>query len=79
MSVKEIKEAMAKDKILFGIKEALKNSKNISGVFVAKDTREETIEKLEKAGIEFVVLKPKMDITRELNLDFECEVFSVKK
>lgn len=79
MSVKEIKEAIAKDKILFGIKEALKHSKNISGVFVAKDTREDTIEKLEKAGMEFVVLKPKIDLTRELNLDFECEVFSVKK
>ena len=78
MSIKEIKEAMVKKKVLFGIKQALKNSKKISSVFVAKDTREETIEILEKVGIEFVVLKPKADLSRELNLDFECEVFSIK-
>jgi ribosomal protein L7Ae-like RNA K-turn-binding protein len=78
MSVKEIKEAIEKDKIFFGIKQALKNSKKISNVYVAKDTRDETIKKLEKADIEFTVLKSKTDLSRELNLDFECEVFSLK-
>ncbi|MFA4960625.1 MAG: hypothetical protein WC548_03075 [Candidatus Pacearchaeota archaeon] len=78
MSIKEIKEAIEKKKIYFGIRQAIKNAKKISNVFIAKDTRNETIEKLEKAGIEFVVLKPKADISRELNLDFECEVFSIK-
>ena len=78
MSVKEIKEAIEKEKVLFGIKQALKNSKKLKNVFIAKDAREETIEKLEKAGIEFTVLKPKKEISRELNLGFESEVFSLK-
>jgi ribosomal protein L7Ae-like RNA K-turn-binding protein len=77
MSVKEIKEAMEKGKVLFGIKQAIKNKKKISNVFVAKDIREEVIEKLEKDGIEFVVLKSKRELGKELNLDFDCEVFSI--
>jgi ribosomal protein L7Ae-like RNA K-turn-binding protein len=79
MSVKELKEAFEKKKVFFGIKQAIKNSKKIANVFVVRDVRDETVEKLEKAGIEFEVLKSKDDIAKELNLDFTCEVFSVKK
>ena len=78
MSVKEIKEAMEKGGVYLGIRQALKNSKKLKNVFIAKDARDETVEKLEAAKIEFVVLKPKADLARELNLDFECEVFSLK-
>jgi ribosomal protein L7Ae-like RNA K-turn-binding protein len=78
MSVKEIKEAMEKGKVYFGIRQTLKNAKKISNVFVTKDARKETIEKLENAKIEFSVLKSKEDLSRELNLGFECEVFSLK-
>jgi ribosomal protein L30E len=81
MSIKELKEAMAEEKILFGVKQAIKNSKGKSKtkkVFVAKDTRDETINKLESAKVEFEVLKTKEDITKELGLDFESEVFSIK-
>jgi len=46
-------------------------------VFIAKDTRDESVERLEGAGIEFDVLKSRADLTKELNLDFECEVFSL--
>ncbi|MFA5060972.1 MAG: hypothetical protein WC494_01485 [Candidatus Pacearchaeota archaeon] len=77
MSIKDIKEAMEKEKVFFGVKQAIKNKKKISSVFVAKDVRDETIDKLEKAGVEFIVLKPKRELSRELNLDFDCEVFSV--
>jgi ribosomal protein L7Ae-like RNA K-turn-binding protein len=77
MSVKEIKEAMEKGNVLFGIRQALK-SKKLKGVFIAKDTRDETVEKLEAAKVEFDVLKTKAELARELNLDFECEVFSIK-
>ena len=38
---------------------------------------DETVEKLEAAKVEFDVLKSKADIAKELNLDFECEVFSL--
>lgn len=79
MSVKELKEAIDKGKVFFGVKQALKNSKKVSNVFVAKDIRDETVQKLENAGVEFVVLKSKDDLARELNLDFDCEVFSIKK
>ncbi len=77
MSIKEINEAMEKGLIFFGIRQALKNPKKLKSVFIAKDTRDETVEKLEEKKIEFVVLKSKSDIARELNLDFECEVISV--
>ncbi len=78
MSVKELKEGIEEDKILFGIKQALKLGKKAKNIFIAKDTRDETVEKLEKAELEFDVLKSKADLTKELNLDFECEVFSLK-
>lgn len=77
MSVKEIKEAMEKNMVLFGVRQAIKNKDKIKTVFVPKDARDETIEKLEKEGVEFIVLKSKSDITRELNLNFESEVFSL--
>jgi ribosomal protein L7Ae-like RNA K-turn-binding protein len=78
MSVKEIKDVIESRNVLFGIRQALKNSKKLKNVFIAKDTRDETVEKLEAAKIEFIVLKSKEDLARELNLDFECEVFSLK-
>lgn len=76
MSIKEIREAMENDLVFFGIKQALKNKK-LKRVFIARDTRDDTVEKLEAAKIEFDVLKSKVDLTKELNLDFECEVFSI--
>ncbi len=78
MSVKKLKEEIAENNVLFGIKQALKHGKKLKMVFVAKDTRDGTIEKLETAEIEFDVLKLKSDLSKELNLDFECEVFSIK-
>lgn len=79
MSLKEIKDSIEKESVLFGIRQSLKNSKKLTNVFIAKDTRDETVEKLESANIEFVVLKSKEEISKELNLDFECEVFSLVK
>tara|TARA_B100000315_G_C14108010_1_gene376815 strand:- start:201 stop:467 length:267 start_codon:yes stop_codon:yes gene_type:complete len=77
MSLKEIKDSIETESVLFGIRQSLKNAKKLSNVFIAKDTRDETVEKLESAKIEFVVLKSKEEISKELNLDFECEVFSL--
>ena len=78
MSVKEILEAMEEGKVLFGLNQAVKHAKKVKSVFICKDTRDETVEKLESSGIEFVVLKSKEDMTKELGLDFECEVFSIQ-
>jgi len=79
MSTKEIKEGIEAGKVYFGVREALKHKNNIKAVFIAKDTRDDTVEKLEKADIEFVVLKSKADLSKNLNLDFMSEVFSIKK
>jgi ribosomal protein L7Ae-like RNA K-turn-binding protein len=79
MSVKEIAEAMEKGRVCFGLRQTLKNGKKLSEVFICKDTRDDTVEKLEAAKIEFGVLKSKEDVAKELNLGFECEVFSIKK
>ena len=77
MSVKEIKEAMKQGRVYFGIRQALKSAKKLSDVFITKDTQDKTVGRLDAAGVEFVVLKSKADIAKELNLDFECEVFSI--
>jgi len=82
MSLKEIKDAMDEGKILFGIRQALKAGKGKKKlkVFVAKDTRDETIEKLEKGKIKFEVLgrQTKEEVAKELDMGFESEVFSIK-
>jgi ribosomal protein L7Ae-like RNA K-turn-binding protein len=79
MSVKEISEAIKTGKAIFGIKQCTKAKKNLKSVFICKDTRDETVDKLEKEKIEFVVLKAKKEMAKELNLDFFSEVFSIKK
>ena len=79
MTLKELKESVEKGNVLFGIKQALKNSKNIGDVFIAKDTRPETVSMLEASKIEFSVLKPKLELRKELEIDFDCEVFSIGK
>ncbi|MEM4330584.1 MAG: ribosomal L7Ae/L30e/S12e/Gadd45 family protein [Candidatus Pacearchaeota archaeon] len=80
MSVKEIKEAYEKDKISFGIKEAIKlhKKKKKIKVFVSKDAREETIKKLEEKNINFEFTKTKKEIAKELGINFESEVYSIK-
>ncbi len=83
MSLKELTESHKAGKVSFGIREVLKLAKNKkmkkdSRVFVCKDTREEVIAKLEKAEVEFEVLKNKKDVSRELELDFDSEVFLIK-
>jgi ribosomal protein L7Ae-like RNA K-turn-binding protein len=82
MSVKDLAEAMKNDNLSFGIREVLKavkakKLKKTSRVFVSKDARNSTIESLEKAGIEFEVLKSKEEIAKALGLDFESEVFFI--
>ncbi len=79
MTIKEIKEALEKGKVYFGIKEAIKHKKEIECVYITKDSRDETVKKLEDNDIEFVVLKSRSEMAKALNLNFESEVFSIKK
>ncbi len=80
MSIKDLKDALEKGKLVCGIRQTLKLSKGKKKfrVFVAKDTRESTLQKLREANIKFEVLKSKEDIAKELNLGFESEVYLIK-
>jgi ribosomal protein L7Ae-like RNA K-turn-binding protein len=78
MSIKEIKEAIEDKKVIYGINQTLRKGKKLKHVFIAKDSRDSTVEKLDAAGIEFDVLKSKSDLAKELNLDFYTEVISIK-
>jgi ribosomal protein L7Ae-like RNA K-turn-binding protein len=78
MNIKELREGVVEARVLFGIKQALKVGKKAKVIFIAKDTRDETVQQLENANLGFEVLKTKAELTKELNLDFECEVFSLK-
>lgn len=79
MSLKDLKEAAEKDKVTFGLKQALKNSKSKKKikVYVVSDVRQEVFKKLEEKGIDFERIKSRQDVQKELGLDFECEVFSI--
>ena len=82
MSLRDLVEANKKDNVVFGIKQVLKLAKakklkKTMRVFVSRDAREETIKQLEDAGVEFEVLKNKVEITREMGIDFDSEVFLI--
>ena len=82
MSIRDLSDALKEKKVSFGIKEVLrlgklKKLKKDSRIFVCKDTREETLQQLEKAGVEFEVIKNKKDVSRELGIDFDSEVFLI--
>ena len=80
MAIKDIKEAIEKKNVVFGLKEVLKAAKGKKklNVLVVSDAREETLKKLKEKGIEFETLKKKDDVAKDLNLNFRCEVFLIK-
>lgn len=85
MSIKDIKEGIKAKKVLFGIRETVKffkkktkGKKEDAKVFVVRDARDSTKEILKNAGIEFTLLKSKDEVTKELDLNFESEVFLIK-
>jgi len=78
MSVKEIKDAIENKNIYFGVKESIKHKKDVKTVYVVKDARESTLEKLNSAKITYKSLKTKKEMVKLLNLDFLSEVFSIK-
>ncbi|MCK4997601.1 hypothetical protein KAS08_04815 [Candidatus Pacearchaeota archaeon] len=78
MSIKEIKEAIEDEKVIYGINQTLKKGKKLKRIFIAKDSRDSTVEKLDEAELEFDVLKSKSDLAKELNLDFYTEVISIQ-
>lgn len=82
MSLKELKESAESKKVIFGLKQILKKVKSKklkkgAKVFVAKDAREEVIQELTKADINFEFLKSKKEISKELGIDFAAEAYLV--
>ena len=78
--VLDIKKRIETGKVLFGIKQTLKNIKNVEKVYVPTDCREEILKmlynnKLEVKKTEF----SKTDMASKLELDFQCEVFAFRK
>ncbi len=82
MSLKELGEANKLGKLRFGLKQVLKGAKSKKKkkgkIFVAKDAREETIQKLQNEGINFEFSKTREEISKELGKDFESEVFLIE-
>lgn len=81
MTIKDIKDAIAKDKVVFGLREIAricKKSKGKCKVFVVSDARPETVKKLQEAKIDAEKIKAKQEVEKELNLGFLCEVFLIQ-
>ncbi len=78
MTINDIKEAMNKGDVYFGLKQTLKNSKKIKSVFVAKDTRDEVLKTLDDKKILYKALKTKKEMAKLLDIDFIPEVYSIR-
>jgi ribosomal protein L7Ae-like RNA K-turn-binding protein len=78
MSIREIEDSLKENKVVFGLKSLFKHMKSKKDkpkrVFVAKDTRHETLARLKNEKIEYDVLKRKEDMARDLKLNFHSEV-----
>lgn len=76
----ELKKGFEMNKIFFGAKESLKKPQDLKKVFVSSDCREEILNLLNGEKINFELLEfSKEEITSQLELDFVCEVFGLKK
>jgi ribosomal protein L30E len=81
MTIKDIKDAIDKNKAVFGLRETIKACKKNKGkykVFVVSDARPETVKKLQDAKIDTEKIKAKEEVEKELQLGFLCEVFLVE-
>ena len=78
--VSELKKRIESGKIFLGIRESLKNLKDMEKAIVASDCRSETIEMLKSRNINVEIRDiTKEEMAKKLELDFKCEVFGIKK
>ncbi|HLC54330.1 MAG TPA: hypothetical protein VJK07_01745 [Candidatus Nanoarchaeia archaeon] len=78
--VSELREFVDADKVIFGMRECLRNGKKLGRVFIASDTRHEMHDEIKKLGIEVEQIElSKKEISDKLGIEFLCEVFGVKK
>ncbi len=74
--IDELKEAIKKGHILFGIKQYRKNAKDVKKVFVPSNAREQALKQIDREKIINIGLG-KEELRRKLEIDFLCEVFSL--
>ncbi|MCH7965199.1 MAG: hypothetical protein IH852_14810 [Bacteroidetes bacterium] len=78
--VHELKKNIENGKVFFGVKQTLKNAKNLKKVILPSDCRMEIRELLDTNKIAIEELEfGKQDLSNKLELEFECEVFGLKK
>lgn len=78
--VSALKDFIDEEKVFFGIRESLRNANKLDMAFVPADCRTDVLEILKKNKIEIEKLDlTKKELADKLILDFECEVFGVRK
>ena len=76
----ELKRSVESGNIFLGAKENLKNAKKIQRALVPSDCREGIVKMLTKNGVDVEIMEfSKKDIANKLELNFECEVFGLKR
>jgi ribosomal protein L30E len=76
----ELNSAMNSGSLFFGIKQSLKNSKDLDKAIVSSDCRKNIIDLLKANKIKISISElTKDEIKERLEIEFYCEVFGLKK
>ena len=78
--ISELKKRIESGKVFLGMRESLRNMNNLDKAIVAADCRKESIKILESKNIKIESFDMRKDeMASKLELEFECEVFGVRK
>jgi ribosomal protein L30E len=78
--VRELKQHIEKKMVYFGIKQTLKNSGKLDKVFISSNCRSQVRKILNANKIEVEELDySKNELRDHLGINFDCEVFGVRK
>lgn len=78
--VRELKQHIDKQNVFFGIKQSLKNTDKLEKAFITSDCRPQIKKLLNANKVEFEELEfSKQDTSKTLELNFQCEIFGIKK
>ena len=78
--VDEIRDAIKEEKVVFGVKQSLKNAKDLNKVILAVDCRDQIKQLMRVNKVKFEILDfSKEEIASRLGLDFQCEIFGLRK
>jgi ribosomal protein L30E len=78
--VRELKQHIEKGMVYFGIRQTLKNGSKVGKAFVSSNCREQIRNLLDVNKIEVEELDySKNELRDHLGINFDCEVFGVRK